>query len=244
MAAAARGLTALIRSGGKMRLVASPFLSQEDAEAITTGLRQREEIITGAILQELVQEFEQIVKDRLACLAWLLGQRVLEIKLAVAKNIHQHAIYHEKLGIFTDAMDNIVAFTGSANESSSALIDNFECIDVFCSWKQSERERALRKAENFQRLWDNGTAKVEVMGFPEAAARSLLRLRPDKPPEQEPEIKTAKKYGRLAEQGGSYRSKKDEVGKVELETQNLFTFQNFLKIELLNTGKSLKALAR
>lgn len=232
IAAAARGLTALIRVGGKMRLVASPFLSQEDAEAIDAGLRQREEVITDAILQELVQEFEQIVKDRLACLAWLLGQKVLEIKLAVAKNNRQNAIYHEKLGIFTDTMDNIVAFTGSANESSCALIDNFECIDVFCSWKPSERERTLRKAENFQRLWTNDTPKVEVIGFPEAAARSLLRLRPDKPPEQESEIKTAKKYWRLAEQGGGYRTNNDEVSNVEPESQNLPRFQNFLKVEL------------
>jgi len=34
MAAAAKGLTALIRSGGKMQLVASPCLSQEDADAV------------------------------------------------------------------------------------------------------------------------------------------------------------------------------------------------------------------
>lgn len=232
MAAAARGLTAMIRAGGKMRLVASPCLSQEDAEAIAKGLRQREEIIVGAILQELDREFEQIIKDRLACLAWLLEQGVLELKLAVPKNIRRQGIYHEKLGIFTDAKGNIVAFTGSANESSAALIDNFECIDVFCSWEPSERERTLRKAENFQRLWDNNTPKVEVMGFPEAATRSLLRLRPDKPPEQEPKIKTAKKYWTLAERGGSYRINRDEASQPESEATSLPTFQNFLKIEL------------
>lgn len=59
-----------------MRLVASPYLSPEDAEAIATGLKQREEVITGVILEEL---------DRFACLAWLLSQGVLEIKLAVAQ---------------------------------------------------------------------------------------------------------------------------------------------------------------
>jgi len=44
MAAAARGITALIRSGGKMQLVASPYLSPEDAEAIATGLKQRQDV--------------------------------------------------------------------------------------------------------------------------------------------------------------------------------------------------------
>jgi len=122
MAAAARGITALIRSGGKMQLVASPYLSPEDAEAIATGLKQRQDVITDRLLRELDQEFEQVVRDRLACLAWLLGQGILEIKLAVATNLDQPGIYHEKLGIFADNQDNIVAFTGSANESSSALI--------------------------------------------------------------------------------------------------------------------------
>lgn len=232
VAAAAGGLTALIRSGGKMRLVASPCLSREDAEAIAIGLRQREEVIANAILQELAQEFELIVKDRLSCLAWLLGQGVLEIKLAVAKNIRHQAIYHEKLGIFTDIMDNIVAFTGSANESSSALTDNFECVDVFCSWKPSERERALRKAENFQRLWNNDTPKVEVIEFPEAAARSLIRLRPARTPQQVPEIKAVKKYWGVAEQGGGYHINQDEVSQAESEVHSLSNYQNFLKVEL------------
>lgn len=185
MAAVAQGLTVLIRSGGKMRLVASPYLSTEDIEAITQGLRQREEVIAGAILRELDQEFEQVVRDRLASLAWLLGQGVLEIKLAVAKNIRRYGTYHEKLGIFGDAEANMVAFTGSANESSTALIENFECVDVFCSWEPGVQNRALQKAENFQRLWNNCTPNLEVIEFPKAATRSLLRLRSNRPPETE-----------------------------------------------------------
>lgn len=190
MAAAAKGLTALIRTGGKMQLVASPYLSPEDADAIAQGLRQREEVIASALLRSLDREFEEVAKDRLASLAWLLAQEVLEIKLAVAKNIHKHGIYHEKLGIFRDNEGNIVAFTGSANESSAALIDNFECIDVFCSWHPSVKERVLRKAENFQQLWNNCTPNLEVVGFPEAAARSLLQLRPEYPPQWEPSLQT------------------------------------------------------
>jgi DNA phosphorothioation system restriction enzyme len=221
MAVVAKGLTALIRTGGKMQLVASPCLSQEDAEAIATGLRQREEVIANAIVRELDQEFEQIVRDRLACLAWLLGQGVLEIKLAVASNIRSQGIYREKLGIFADAADNIVAFTGSANESSTALIDNFECIDVFCSWNPGVRERALRKAENFQRLWDNDTSNVEVIGFPEAAARSLLRLLPKQQPEWEPGLLFKLKRLSVSESKGSYNvnsSKENDPLRNENET--------------------------
>jgi len=185
MAAVARGLTGLIRSGGKMQLVASPYLSQEDAVAIAQGLHQREEIITKSLLRELEQEFEEVVKDRLACLAWLLSKGLLEIKLAICKDISTHrGIYHEKLGLFSDG-ENLVAFTGSANESSSALVDNFECIDVFCSWESGVRERVLSKEGNFIRLWGNRTPFLDILDFPEAAKRSLLRLRPDNFPIRE-----------------------------------------------------------
>ena len=150
MVAVSKGLTSLIQTGGKMRLVASPCLSAEDVEAIVTGLKQREEVIAGVIVQEL-DHFEKVAGDRLACLAWLLSQGVLEIKLAMPKDLSHSGIYHEKLGIFADNF-NIIAFTGSANESLAAFSNNFECIDTFCSWKANEQRRALRKAENFQRL--------------------------------------------------------------------------------------------
>lgn len=226
MIAVSKGLTALIRAGGTMRLVASPCLSSEDIEAIATGLKQRDEVITEVILQELDREFEEVAKDRLACLAWLLSQEILEIKLAIPKNISKQGIYHEKLGLFTDIEDNQVAFTGSANESSSALIDNFECIDVFCSWKAEEQKRALRKAENFERLWNNQTSKVEVMGFPEAAARSLLRLKPDKPPSTEPEYKSKQKYWSVKEEKSNYNA-----GEQSSLTTTL-KYQNWLQVEL------------
>lgn len=232
MAVAAKGLTALIRSGGKMQLVASPCLSEEDAEAIARGIKQRDEVICRVAQREFEREFEQVIKDRLACLAWLLSQGILEIKLAIPKNLRQYGIYYEKLGIFTDNDNNIVAFTGSANESSTALIDNFECVDVFCGWKLNERERALRKIENFQRLWENDTPKMEVMEFPEVAARSLLRLCPNQAPEHELQIEKAKKYWVLAEQGGSYHINRDEANQHETKASNLPRFDNFPKVEL------------
>lgn len=185
---ASQGLTAFVNSGGKMRLIASPHLSDEDIDAIEQGLKQRQEAITAAVVQELEQEFTQIIHDRLACLAWLLYQGVLEIKLAIPQNIRRRGIYHEKLGIFTDALGHQVVFTGSANESAHALSDNFECIDVFRSWRMGDDERIIEKIEDFQRLWNNQTPNLEVLEFPEAARRSLLKHYPDEPPTKEPKV--------------------------------------------------------
>ncbi|MBD1850956.1 DNA phosphorothioation system restriction enzyme [Cyanobacteria bacterium FACHB-502] len=160
-----------------MRLIASPHLSQDDADAIAQGLKQREEVVEAALVREL-EQLEQLVNDRLGYLAWLLSRELLEIKLAIHQNPYQPGIYHEKLGIFRDSDDQIVVFTGSANESASGLIANFECIDVFRSWRLGDDERIVEKIDDFQRLWQNQTPTLEILDFPEAARRSLLRLCP------------------------------------------------------------------
>jgi superfamily II DNA or RNA helicase len=246
MAVAAKGLTALIRAGGKMQLVASPCLSPEDAEAIANGLKQREQVIVEVIQREFETELEQVVKDRLACLAWLLSQGVLQIKLAIAKNIRQQGIYHEKLGIFADVENHVVAFTGSANESSTALIDNFECVDVFCSWHLGVKERAFRKAENFQKLWDNETDKVEVLEFPEAAARSLLRLCPNRQPEWEPGLPYSSHSPSISEAKDTYKvtsQKVDNLWKHQAEAKHAFLEHRCGILEMATgTGKTRTAL--
>lgn len=176
LAVAAKGINSLIRNGGKMQLIASPRISREDADAIEQGLKQRSKVIEKAIISQLEQEFEQIVVNRLASLAWLLANELLEIRLAVPKRDPFGAVYHEKLGIFSDRDGNLIAFSGSANETESGLIDNFECIDVFPSWDERVEERARKKAENFLNLWNNKTPRLEVLNFPEAAKRSLIRF--------------------------------------------------------------------
>lgn len=181
LALAAQGLSVFVKSGGRMRLIASPHLSDDDIHAIEQGLKQRQDVISAALVRELERELEQVIYNRLACLAWLLSNGVLNIKLAVPHNLRR-GIYHEKLGIFGDGVGNQIIFTGSANESANALIDNFECIDVFRSWWIGDEERIVEKTEDFQRLWDNQTPSLEVLDFPEAARRSLLKRCPDEPP--------------------------------------------------------------
>jgi DNA phosphorothioation system restriction enzyme len=188
MACVAQGLTAFVRSGGQMRLVTSPKLSEEDVQAIEQGLKKREQVIESALLRELEAELPQVIQDRLGALVWLLSKGLLEIKLAVPKTLRKRGIYHEKLGVFTDPDGNVVAFTGSANESASALIDNFECLDVYWSWDEALRRRAQRKAQHFQDLWNDQTQNVEVMAFPEAVERSLLKWCPEQPPRKEPRV--------------------------------------------------------
>ncbi|MCC0179427.1 DEAD/DEAH box helicase family protein [Waterburya agarophytonicola K14] len=197
-----QGLAALIKAGGNMRLVASPQLSREDIKAIEKGLKQKEEVISKAI----IQEFETVSQDRLTCLSWLLSQGILDIKLAVANNFEDPGLYHEKIGVLTDGNNNRLAFTGSINETKSGLIDNFENIEIFCSWRGEEAKRVKRINEDFERLWLNKTPKAEVISFPEAAARKLLEYCPY----AKPTVSVRKKSKLVAEDKTKYDVEEDK----------------------------------
>lgn len=186
LSVAAKGLHTFVRGGGRMQLIASPYLFPEDIDEIHKGYAAREVVEERAVLRAFDEVVSLIEQERLGLLAWLIQYGRLDVKIAVVEDLTNFGIYHEKLGVFSDGED-FVAFTGSPNESSSGLISNFESIDVFCSWKPHDYERAAEKQKNFQKLWDNQTKRLRVYSFPEAARRRLLKYRQDKVPERDPE---------------------------------------------------------
>lgn len=177
---AAQGIEALIANEGHMQLVASPRMSPEDIEAIKVGYKSREQVASDAVEREIPQ-FPSENANSWSCLAWMVQHRLLEIQILLPKQ-HAWALYHEKLGVFSDKNDNHVAFSGSANETAGGLMFNFEAIDVFRSWIHSEEPRVRRKLLNFQRLWSNQTHALTAIPFPEACAQKLLVHVPRKIP--------------------------------------------------------------
>ena len=119
--------------------------------------------------------------------AWLIEMKRIDIKIALVEDDSGIGIYHEKIGVFFDAAGEIVAFTGSANESSSGLVSNFESIHVFRSWLPADEERAHLIQDDFENLWQDLTPGLRLYPFPEAARRELLRFRTSTPPKLEPE---------------------------------------------------------
>jgi len=186
LSVAAKGLHVFLRNGGRMLLVASPLLSAEDIEAIRQGYANRRSAEERAILGALDHEYDRVVSARLSILAWLIALGRLDIQIACVKGDPAVGIYHEKLGLFSDGKD-VVAFTGSPNESYNGLVSNFEAIDVFCSWKPEDVERAEEKRLSFERLWNNSTPNLTVYPFPEAARQGLLRRRTTPMPRRDPE---------------------------------------------------------
>jgi len=160
-----KGITGLIQNGGKIQLVASPYLSEEDVEAMRKGYELRENIVENALLRELKDAIDSFEKDRLNLLANLIADGVLDIKIALTEKNGELGMYHEKMGIISDLKGNKVAFSGSMNESATAMMINYEAIDVFCSWN-GDTERVSSKENAFESIWNNVEPNIKTIYFP------------------------------------------------------------------------------
>ena len=167
LAAISAGIYELYENGGKIQLIASPRLSSEDIEAINDGYQQREEIIKGALKRELEDCTDFCQQNRLNLLATLIAKGILDIRIAVTIGKKCIGMYHEKMGLIEDIEGNIVAFSGSMNETDTAIHDNYEAIDVFCSWISTDNKRVERKNQAFLKMWDGLDENICVMKFPE-----------------------------------------------------------------------------
>lgn len=176
-----KGICSLARRGGKIKLVTSPCLSDEDIEAIKTGYKNRDEVIKNALIRELKEPNNELESDRLALLAYLITIGTLDIKVAVVDN--GIGIYHEKLGLMEDWDDNIVAFSGSMNESETAIRKNYEAIDVFCSWNDKDVDRVREKKQAFDAIWNGYESGIEVLEFPEVSDEIIKRYKRNIAPE-------------------------------------------------------------
>ena len=163
----AEGIFPLVKNGGKIRIIASPKLSEEDIEAINVGYRNRNEIIKESLERELLPAKNKRDAYRLNLLANLIASGVLEFKIAFVNNHNNIGMYHEKMGIFYDKNNDFIAFSGSANESKTAISLNYESIDVYCSWKNEDAfERGTNKITAFNRIWENKDDAIEAIHFP------------------------------------------------------------------------------
>lgn len=169
-----QGISGLIRNNGKMKLVVSPDLSNDDIEAIKKGYENKEELITKRLLESLDEELTKTQKDRLNLMISLIERGILDIKIAVLNYGSDIGMYHEKIGIMEDIEGNKIAFTGSYNESLNSYVNNFESLDVYTNYSQ-DFNRVYQKEKDFDRLWNNATDKLKVVEFPIAVKEKLFK---------------------------------------------------------------------
>ena len=169
----------MAQSGGKIQIVASPYLSDEDIEAIKKGYADREKMIEKALIASLSDEHvDYYSMERLNLLANLIADGVLDIRIAYTEDNQGVGMYHEKMGVIIDADENAVAFSGSMNESAMAMLVNYETIDIFRSWgDESEQEFVKLKRNAFHSIWNDIEPNIHVLEFPKVTEAFIKKYR-------------------------------------------------------------------
>lgn len=180
-----KALKVFVNNGGRMRVICSPVLSEEDKNALITGNEaQADEVLSMSLAKELdgmLQDQNLEASSRL--LSCLIATGILSLKIGVViKDGHPniHSMFHDKIGIFTDEHGNAVGFRGSFNETFKGLSNdgNIESADVFQSWDGGkEQQRVETSIDLFNRIW-NGKAShsVRVYDLPHAISNHLFQL--------------------------------------------------------------------
>ncbi|WP_404384396.1 DEAD/DEAH box helicase [Caenispirillum salinarum] len=186
LALAMRGLEYLVVNKGRMRLLVGCTLAEGEVEAIEKGENLRDTLEAQLLRMPLVAP-DPSAAEALELLAWMVAQGFLEVKVAVPCNAARKPVpgvglFHAKAGIIEDRVGNVLAFTGSINETEAAWRHNYETFHVFTSWTGTKANVAAEE-RTFQTLWADQSSRAIVMDIPSAKAQELMAFLPkdDKP---------------------------------------------------------------
>lgn len=188
-AVAARGIAAFIKNDGNMKLIVGARLQKKDVEAIKQGKEQPEKVVSEIMVKDLENIADEIIKDHVKALAWLVARNQLDIKVALVIDEYglpidynttmRRGIFHQKVGIFEDNDGNTISFSGSVNESASAWKANIEEFKVFRSWVEGEVKHLITDNRKFERFWYGQTKRLKIIDIPSAVRMKLIEFAPD-----------------------------------------------------------------
>lgn len=166
----APGLATFLRNTqAPLQIIVSPFLTDADFDTLTQDPSRLFDLARNLLIDEIPTE-QHLARHTLECLAWLIVQRRLVLKVAVMRG----ALFHPKVWLFQDA-DNSAALHGSTNLTKSGLVLNREQLTLSRDWTGTESTYAIdRLRTEFDDLWAGGDDDCLVLDLPEAVARNVV----------------------------------------------------------------------
>lgn len=166
-----QGISAIYERRGKIRLVIG--IQSFPKEFIDVSLQQKlfkQQVakIRKEISDEIVSLKDALEKERLATIAWMIEDGLMEVKAAGT----EQGIFHPKTLILIDESGERIAAIGSPNETKAGLGANVEQLFVVNSWNASEAVRA--QVEFFESLWNNSMEGVFVSDISKDTADMIL----------------------------------------------------------------------
>ncbi|MGR6972710.1 DEAD/DEAH box helicase family protein [Streptomyces cynarae] len=182
LAAIAPSLDRFVLNGGMMRLITSPaHLGDDELEAMGKGEELKSHIKEGlrrAIMQPIPSP---VLADRLKLLTWMIATGRLDVRIALREHTHSYALFHEKIGVFSDQAGNWMTFTGSPNETIGGARLHSESFPLHRSWvNEEQRAYAHEERDRFEQLWGervDGVALWRVNDWIENPMRSSFGIR-------------------------------------------------------------------
>lgn len=171
------GMSDFASRGGKMRLITSPILSNEDTDAIISSREQEPaayERLEAALLNGLEALQAEMQKDVFNAFSWMLHDGIIELKFAIPCKKLNDGDFHAKFGIFY-AGEEALSYSGSINDSRHGF-QNFETIMVFRTWAGTKDYVEVEKAR-FERIWTRQDENLKIYTIPQAVKDKIFELR-------------------------------------------------------------------
>lgn len=167
----APGLAEYLQSSNEvMRLIISPFINAHDQKALLNGTENLGSMAESAF-KEMIPDADELSGHTLSCLAWLISQGRLEIKIAVMKD----ALFHSKVWLFEKG-NKFAAFHGSANMTGLGLGKNREQLTLSKSWKSDEGAEVYHElATEFEMLWSGGDRDCVTVPLSKALKDKIVK---------------------------------------------------------------------
>ena len=167
------GLENIQNHHAKIRLVTGHRFSTSDLNSIVKLFDQHNNNrFNGRI--NLDNKIGSMIQDsKIRQLKKIIEDFKVEVKVAIPNSEYVDGVFEERMGIFRDTNDDVVAFSGTSNVTFDAENRNFESVDVFTSW--DDKTRIENKIKNFENLWTNKTNYVEIYDLVYAERKNLLK---------------------------------------------------------------------
>lgn len=156
--AISRGLSKLVASRGRVKMIVSIILSEEDFKAITKGLADKNAYIASLFSSQEALE-HLMASESVEALYRLISNGALEMKFAISNT----GIFHMKFGIVEDSEGNRLSFSGSLNETEAGYLQNGEEFKVFRGWIEGERDYVEDDLRKFNRYWENTIPHPDIV---------------------------------------------------------------------------------
>lgn len=171
------GLSDFASRGGKMRLITSPILSNEDTDAIINSEGNNGEgfkRLEAALLDNVRVLEAEMKADIFNAFSWMIYDGIIDLRFAIPCEKLEDGDFHDRFGIFYKGEDRI-SFSGSINDSKHGY-QNYESIKVFKTWAGTG-EYVESDINRFEKIWNSKDKNLKIFTVPTAVKERIFQLR-------------------------------------------------------------------